>query len=89
METKIVDRMTEEEYAAKRLEMIQGNHIWLNALYCIRPTDEFKRHLGDTILRWLNDQERLMPSESITSDNEHARALGDLTPVLYLNINKS
>ncbi len=65
----------------RQLRAAQANHIWLNALRCVNPTVEFKVGLADVILEWLNDKERLFPSFD--------GPLGELTPKLFLSINKS
>lgn len=56
-------------------EMAEANHIWLNAFDCVRPTDQFKIALADTILNKLNDKENLISDE--------------ISDMLYLSINKS
>ena len=68
---------------------LKDNSISLNAMHCIKPTDEFKMRLADTILEILKDKKRLLPQSGITSDNENIRELAELTPILYLEINQS
>lgn len=70
-----------EELDRKKLEMAEQNHIWLNAFQCVHPSVEFRLALADTIMRWLDNKERLLPATT--------GKLGALTPALYLNINKS
>ena len=53
------------------------------------PTDEMKISLADTILSWLDEKSRLIPASFITSKNENMKKIAELTPVLYLEINKS
>lgn len=60
------------------------NTMWLNALSCVRPTDEMKMQIGEQILRWLDERENLIPARA-----DHESNLAKLTPVLYLSINKS
>lgn len=61
-----------------------ANHVWLNAMSCIRPTDELKMQIGEQVLRWLDEKDNLLPSRA-----DHESDLAQLTPVLYLSINKS
>jgi hypothetical protein len=37
------------------VEQLEGNHMWLNAFSCIRPTDELKIAIGEWVLDMLND----------------------------------
>lgn len=61
-----------------------ANHMWINAMSCIRPTDELKMQIGEQVLRWLDQKENLLPSGA-----DHESNMAKLTPVLYLSINKS
>ncbi len=69
--------------------MARSNHLWINAFDCIRLTDELKIKIGEWVLKGLNTKENLMPSESITSDNQISRELAEMTQILYLSVNKS
>ncbi len=71
--------MTDLEW--RKLQAAESNHIWLSAFACINPTMEFRLGLADEVLRWLNDKDRLVPACE--------GRLGELTPMLYLSINKS
>lgn len=88
-DSKTPERMTEEEYALKATQRAKDNHIWLNAFSCISPTPEFKMKIGEMVLDKLNSKDCLMPSSGITSDLDVMRELAELTPVLYIKINKS
>lgn len=81
--------MTRVGYAEKVLTMSEGNHMWISAFRCIRPSDELKLEIGTWVLKLLNDKENLLPSSSITSDNETVRELAELTQMLYISVNKS
>lgn len=70
------------------LDSARKNHIWLNAFQCIRPTDEFKRQVGETILDMLDCRENLI-CDWQDSESEPLRAIGRLTPELIVRINKS
>jgi len=61
-----------------------ANHMWLNAMSCIHPSDELKMQIGEQVLRWLDQKDNLLPSGA-----DHESNLAKLTPVLYLSINKS
>jgi len=81
--------MTEEEYNKQVVLKAKENHIWLNAISCIRPTPEFKMQIGENVLAMLNCKDRLVPASGITDELDVMRELAELTPVLYLTINKS
>ncbi len=61
-----------------------ANHMWLNAMSCIRPTDELKMQIGEQVLHWLSEKGNLLPSGA-----DHESKMAQLTPVLYCSINKS
>lgn len=66
------------------------NHLWLNAFACINPTPEYCEQIGRIIIEKLNDKEQLIPSYfQGAKNNKHIATLAELTPVLYLSINKS
>lgn len=81
--TKVPDiaLFTEEDLDVQVLAMAKENHIWLNAMACIKPTDKFKIELAEQILEMLGQRDNLLPSG--------VGRLGELTPMLYLSINKS
>jgi hypothetical protein len=66
------------------LEAAQANHIWLNAMQCIRPTPEFLKQLGKRALDMLNGDENLIPAGGRVGDR-----ISELTPCLVLYVNKS
>lgn len=82
-------KISKQEYLQMVFDQADSNHLWLNAFECIRPTDELKMKIGEWVLRKLNNKENLIPSDAITSDSEVSRELAELTPMLYLRINKS
>lgn len=61
----------------KKVQMADGNTIWLNAFSCVRPTDDFKIKLADMILSQLRDPSLLLRDIDAGID------------VLYLSITKS
>lgn len=81
--------------AEQVLQAVADNHIWLNAFDCINPTPKFCEDLGRDILAMLSGRERLLPkfNPGLAHETEAVReALNDmanLTPMLYLSINKS
>ena len=68
-----------------------GNHIWLNAFSCIDPSDEFCRDIGQTIIDKLNNKDRLLSGYVKPEDRDipEMLSLAELTPMLYIAINKS
>lgn len=64
--------------------MAETNHIWLNAFSCIKPTPEFCESVGRTVLAWLDQKDNLMPAGA-----DHESEMAQLTPMLYLSVNKS
>ena len=74
------ERLT--RYEADVLRSADGNHIWLNAFSCIRPTDEFKIGLANQILDMLADRECTIPSS-------YAESFGLDQRCLVVRINKS
>ena len=56
-----VNKLT--RYHKDVLESVKANHIWINAMMCIRPTDEMKRDIGDQILEMLNNENSLILSD--------------------------
>lgn len=77
-----------EDLSDKQCREIAGmastNHMWLNAMSCIRPTDELKMQIGEQVLHWLSQNENLIPSGA-----DRECKLAQLTSVLYCSINKS
>ncbi len=65
----------------RKLKAAGDNHIWLNAFGCINPSVAFRLELADEILSMLNQKELLLPAGECR--------IGELTPMLYLSINKS
>lgn len=80
--------MTKEEYKDKVIEKIEENHIMLNAIHYINPTQKMKIALADTILKMLNDESKLLPDGMIT-EPLYGEKLANKIPVLYLSISKS
>ena len=46
------------EYLADVLQSLENNSIWINAFQLIRPTDEMKQQIGETIIRMLRNKSR-------------------------------
>lgn len=85
----MTDRISPEQYQKMVLEKCEKNHIWLNKMNYLCPTDDEKLKLADIILEKLNCKSTQIPSEGITSDCETIRELAELTPILYLKVNWS
>jgi hypothetical protein len=82
-------RMSVGEYKKLALKKCEDNHIWLNKMMYMFPTDEQKIKLADAILEKLKTKSTQIPGESITDNTEVGRELAELTPVLYLKVNWS
>lgn len=74
------------------------NHIWVNAMSAYKPTDEQCIALGRQIYEWLDNRELVIPSyspglnsgkPSSAKNQEIMQSMCELTPMLYLSINKS
>ena len=83
------EKMTDKEYKKKVFKRLSENHIWVNSLFCIHPSDELKMKIGEQVLDMLNYSDGLLPSETITSEDKTMRDLANLKPILYLRVNKS
>ena len=46
-------------------EMAEGNHIWLNAFACIRPTPEFLQDIGRQVLSMLEQKDNMLPAGAL------------------------
>ncbi len=81
--------MKKEEYNNKIIEKCHVNHIWLNKLTYISPSDADKIALADMILAKLNNKGTQLPSSLVTEESEQLQKIAELTPILYLSINWS
>lgn len=89
MKLKLLKKNKVSDYANQVLEKVSQNHLWLNAFSCINPSNDFKRSIGEWVLSQIKVPENLLPSSGITDKNKTIRELAELTPVLYVSINKS
>lgn len=64
--------------------MTETNHIWLNAMTMLKPTDEQLKAIGQAVVNMLNQKENLIPARA-----DHDCSMAALTPMLYLRINQS
>ena len=63
---------------ADKVELAEANHIWINAMACVRPSDDLYRMVGKEIIDKLNES-------PIDGD-----LLGvKIGKVLYVRLNKS
>lgn len=85
----MTEKMNEEDYKNLAFKKCNDNHIWLNKMTYIIPSDEDKIRLADLILEKLRTKTTQIPAEGITSDSDHMRELAELTPVLFLKVNWS
>ena len=85
----IPERVTKEQYQEMLFKKCEDNHIWLNKMVYILPSDDDKIKLADMILDKLQQKSTQIPSDGITSEIDVVRELAILTPVLYLKVNWS
>lgn len=78
------------------MEQLNSNHMWINALSCINPTDELAMAIGHWVLEKLNEGDAIpkpMTREELEDMSPEGRkALVELnrrTPQMYLRFNKS
>jgi hypothetical protein len=83
------EQMLKENYSELVLKKCRDNHIWLNKMAYLDPSNEMKIQLADTILNELRQSSTQIPGEGITISSEYFRELAELTPVLYLAVNWS
>lgn len=55
-------------YRRDVLRCAEGNHMWINAFACIRPSDELKRQIGAWVLEKLAQTESTILSDDGGSD---------------------
>jgi hypothetical protein len=82
-------RMSKAEYKKLALKKCEDNHIWINKMTYLFPTDEQKIKLADIVLEKLKTKSTQIPAESITDESELMRDMAELTPILYLKVNWS
>lgn len=64
--------------ADDKVAFAESNHIWVNAMSCVTPTDDLYRSVGKMIIDKLNESPI------------HGEALGvKIGKVLYVRLNKS
>ncbi len=80
--------MKNKELAAKVVEQIRGNHIWINAFTLVNPSPQTLQNIGSEVVRMLKDKDNLLPSWDGKMDGE-VHEISELTPMLYLRINAS
>lgn len=59
-----------ENWTEDVLRSVEDNHIWINALSNIRPSDEFAAGVGRMVLEMLNESERLIKPRVALIDSE-------------------
>ena len=82
---------TQIELQASVMHTLATSRIWLNGYHCVRPSDEFLKDLGATVLTLANHQGNLLPSMNWMEKNPHAPLIQAQldNPALYLKIIKS
>ncbi len=73
-----------DRYSKDVLDSASKNHIWLNAMACINPTDEFKIGLAEEILEMLDRESATILSDWDGTPFEDLKQLE-----LIVRINKS
>ena len=65
--------------------------IWLNGYHCVRPSEEFLRDLGATVLTLLNNPENTLPALDLRVEdlNQPIPPERQAAQCLYLKIYKS
>jgi hypothetical protein len=89
MTDTIPKKMAQREYERRVIKKCEDNHIWLNKMTYLYPSQEEKIKLADTILEKLMCKSSQLPSEGIVDEDASMRKLAVLTPVLYLKVNWS
>lgn len=56
-EREALQKKSDRAYRKDVIRTAKSNHIWLNGFSCIRPTDEFKLDLANSILAMLQQDE--------------------------------
>ena len=77
------------DYQKLVVKKCEDNHLWINKMTYISPTDEQKIALANVILQKLQTKETQIPSRGVTDECEGMRELAELTPMLYMSINWS
>lgn len=78
------EEKTLTRYQKDVLESASANHMWLNALSCINPSDDFLMQVGRQVLHMLSKDENL-----ILSDFDGSAFASLKCKELVLRINKS
>jgi hypothetical protein len=87
--------MSEQEHKDAVYQACKDNHIWLNAMSCINPSDEFLLQLGRAVLHKLLNKDCLAHSGPFVADNDSSIKANEAMkffaeqPKLFLSINKS
>ncbi len=83
--------MTNNDLRKKIIDSIDSNHIWINALTIINPSDDTYKEIGRTVVHMLNNRENLLPSfyDGEKFKNDELTEIQKLTDCLYLYINAS
>lgn len=80
----VVERITKLDYQKLVVKKCEDNHLWINKMTYISPTDEQKIALANVILQKLQTKETQIPSRGVTDECEGMRELAELTPMLYM-----
>lgn len=80
--------MTNKELKNKIIESVEQNHVNINSLLLVSPSEEDYIRMGRLIYGMLKNKDCQLPMLFDGDDDEITR-IQELTPVLYLSINAS
>lgn len=80
--------MTNKELKNKIIESVEQNHVNINSLLLVRPSEEDYIRMGKLIYSMLKNKDCQLPM-LFDGDDDKVTRIQELTPVLYLSINAS
>ena len=80
--------MTNKELKNKIIESVEQNHVNINSLLLVRPSEEDYIRMGKLIYGMLKNKDCQLPM-LFDGDDDSVTRIQELTPVLYLSINAS
>ncbi|HRG77154.1 MAG TPA: hypothetical protein PLX69_21525 [Leptospiraceae bacterium] len=80
--------MTNKELKNKIIESVEQNHINMNSLLLVRPSEDDYIRIGKIIYDMLKTKDIQLPM-LFDGDEDEVTRIQELTPVLYLSVNAS
>ena len=80
--------MTNKELKNKIIESVEQNHVNINSLLLVRPSEDDYIRMGKLIYGMLKNKDCQLPM-LFDGDEDNVTRIQELTPVLYLSINAS